>query len=48
MIESKGASIPKKLERGPYPKRDIVKSRISFGFHGKLESDGQKIFLGFA
>ena len=28
----------------PYPKRDIVKSPISFGFHGKLEAVG-KIFL---
>ena len=24
----------------PYPKRDIVKSPISFGFHGKLEAVG--------
>jgi len=28
----------------PYPKRDIVKSPISFGFHGKLEAVG-KFFL---
>jgi len=27
----------------PYPKRDIVKSPISFGFHGKLEAVGNKI-----
>ena len=25
----------------PYPKRDIVKSPISFGFHGKLEAVGK-------
>ena len=24
----------------PYPKRDVVKSPISFGFHGKLEAVG--------
>ena len=25
----------------PYPKRDIVKSPISFGFHGKLKAVGK-------
>ena len=25
----------------PYPKRDIVKSAISFGFRGKMEAVGQ-------
>ena len=33
-------SIGKKRLRVPYPKRDIVKSPISFGFHGKLEAVG--------
>ena len=32
---------PKKRKRVPYPKRDIVKSPISFGFHGKLEAVGK-------
>jgi len=35
---------PKKRKRVPYRKRDIVKSPISFGFHGKLEAVGN-LFL---
>ena len=31
---------PEKQKRVPYHKRDIVKSPISFGFHGKLEAVG--------
>ena len=39
--------ICKKKQKGPYPKRDVVKSRIASGFYGKLESDGQKNLLDF-
>ena len=40
LIDSMGTSVQKKQNgrRVPYPKRDIVKSPISFGFHGKLEA----------
>ena len=37
-------SIVLKNKKVPYPKRDIIKLPISFGFHGKLEAVG-KIFL---
>ena len=30
-------------QKVPYPKSDMVKFPISFGFHGKLEAVGQKI-----
>ena len=35
----------KKTKRVPYPKRDIVKSQIAFGFHGKLEAVGKIFWL---
>ena len=39
LIDSMGTSV-QKTTKGPYPKRDIVKSTVSFGFHGKLEAVG--------
>ena len=43
-IDSIGTSVKKNQKRVPYPKRDIVKSPNSFGFHNKLEAVG-KSFL---
>ena len=47
LIDSKGTSVHKTEKGGPYPKRDIVILRFSFGFYGKLDKDGQKSFAGF-
>ena len=44
LIDSIGASLKINKKMALYPKRDIVKSPISFGFHGKLEAVG-KILL---
>ena len=43
LTDSIGTSVHKKGKRVPYPKRDIVKSPISFGFHGKVEAVGKNI-----
>ena len=39
LIDSIGTS-GQKRQKVPYPKRDIVKSPIPFGFQGKLEAVG--------
>ena len=41
LIDSIGTSVQKTPQRVPHPKRDIVESPISFGFHGKLEAVGK-------
>ena len=40
LIDSIGTSVQKNEKNMPYPKRDIVKSPISFRFHGKVEAFG--------
>ena len=41
LFDSIGTCVQKNPKRVPYPKRDIVKSPISFGFHGKVEGVGK-------
>ena len=40
-MDNKGPFICKNHKRVPYPKRDVVKSPISFRFLGKLEAVGK-------
>ena len=42
-FDSKETSTSKSDQKGPYPKRDVVK----FGFHGKLEAGGRNFLAEF-